>query len=281
VVPPHAQEVPFLFQQRQGRLSGALGASFLSHVALFFFLIFLARVLPEQAYTPALTDPKNYEIVWLPSPGPGGGGGGGGNKTPEPPKKVEAPGKEKITVPVTKPAPVAPIEEPKNDPPPVQELTIPAKTMESGEIPAPGVLEGTTASTSLGSGSGSGAGTGTGSGIGEGSGSGLGQGTGGGVGGGVYRPGNGVENPRLLYQQRPNYTPDAMRAKIQGTVLLEAVVMPDGRVGQVEVVKSLDSVFGLDQEAIKAAKQWRFEPGRRFGQPVPVLVTIELTFTLR
>ena len=85
----------------------------------------------------------------------------------------------------------------------------------------------------------------------------------------------------MLREVRPNYTADAMRAKVQGTVLIEAVVLPDGTVGQVQVVRSLDTVFGLDQEAIKAAKQWRFAPGTRMGQPVPVLVTIELTFTLR
>jgi protein TonB len=72
-----------------------------------------------------------------------------------------------------------------------------------------------------------------------------------------------------------------MRAKIQGVVLLEVVVMPDGSVGRVEVERSLDRVFGLDQEAVKAAKQWRFVPGTRMGQPVPVLVTIEMYFTLR
>jgi TonB family protein len=59
------------------------------------------------------------------------------------------------------------------------------------------------------------------------------------------------------------------------------VVLPDGTVGSVEVVRSLDATFGLDQEAIKAAKQWRFRPGTRLGEPVAVLVTIELTFTLR
>ena len=58
-------------------------------------------------------------------------------------------------------------------------------------------------------------------------------------------------------------------------------MLPDGTVGEVNITKSLDSAFGLDQEAIKAAKRWRFVPGRRFGQPVAVLVTIELTFTLR
>jgi protein TonB len=80
---------------------------------------------------------------------------------------------------------------------------------------------------------------------------------------------------------KPQYTADAMRAKVQGTVWLECVVMPDGSVGDIKIVRSLDSVFGLDQEAIKAARNWKFVPGVRGGEPVPVLVTIELTFTLR
>jgi protein TonB len=85
----------------------------------------------------------------------------------------------------------------------------------------------------------------------------------------------------VLREVRPQYTSDAMRAKVQGTVLLECVVRPDGSVGDVQILRSLDGVFGLDQEAIKAAKQWRFAPGTRLGEPVPVLITIELTFTLR
>ena len=64
-------------------------------------------------------------------------------------------------------------------------------------------------------------------------------------------------------------------------VLLECVVRPDGSVGNVQVVRSLDSTFGLDQEAVNAARQWHFAPGTRMGEPVAVLVTIELTFTLR
>ena len=51
--------------------------------------------------------------------------------------------------------------------------------------------------------------------------------------------------------------------------------------GVIKVIKSLDKVFGLDHEAVKAARQWRFLPGRRLGQPVPVFVTLELMFTLR
>jgi protein TonB len=109
----------------------------------------------------------------------------------------------------------------------------------------------------------------------------LGPGYGGGTGGGAYRPGNGVTLPRVLREVRPNYTSDAMRAKVQGIVMLECIVKPDGSVGDVQVIRSLDSTFGLDQEAIKAAKQWRFAPGTRLGEPVPVLISIELTFTLR
>jgi TonB family protein len=72
-----------------------------------------------------------------------------------------------------------------------------------------------------------------------------------------------------------------MRAKVQGIVLLECIVQPDGSVSDARVLRSLDPVFGLDQEAIKAAKQWRFMPGTRLGEPVPVIISIELTFTLR
>src|SRR4029077_9129912 len=112
-------------------------------------------------------------------------------------------------------------------------------------------------------------------------GSGLGAGFGGGTGGGVYQPGNGVSLPRILREVKPQYTSDAMRAKIQGAVLLQCVVRPDGSVTDIQVMRSLDPRFGLDEEAIKAARQWRFAPGTRMGQPVSVQITIELTFTLR
>jgi TonB family protein len=128
-------------------------------------------------------------------------------------------------------------------------------------------------STSTGSGSGGGAGAGQGSG--------LGPGTGGGFGGGVFRIGSGVVSPRLLQSVRPNYTSDAMRAKVQGVVVLEGVVLPDGTVGDVRVTRSLDRAFGLDEEAVKAAKRFRFQPGTRFGEPVAVLVSFEIEFTLR
>jgi TonB family protein len=97
----------------------------------------------------------------------------------------------------------------------------------------------------------------------------------------VYCPGGGVTAPQLLRRVTPQYTSEALRAKIQGSVMLECVVRADGTVGDVKVVRSLDTVYGLDAEAIKAARQWRFSPGTRLGQPVPVVVAIELTFTAR
>lgn len=173
-----------------------------------------------------------------------------------------------------------PIETPK-EPPPTEPLTIPAKPLAAASETLPGVVEAAPLVTTLGPGTDGGAGSGAGTGSGQGQGSGLGPGTGGGTGGGVYRPGSGVTNPQLVREVKPHYTADAMRAKVQGAVLLECVVLPDGTVGDVKIVKSLDNVFGLDEEAIKAAKQWRFVPGQRLGEPVPVWVTIELSFTLR
>jgi protein TonB len=93
--------------------------------------------------------------------------------------------------------------------------------------------------------------------------------------------GNGVSAPRLIREVKPGYTSDAMRARIQGLVRLQAIVLPDGSIGNARVVRSLDDRFGLDEEAVKAVKQWRFEPGRREGRAVPVIVEIELSFALR
>ena len=246
--------------------------------------VYLALRVPVVRQTVNQQLIENFNITWLQAPGPGGGGGGGGNKMPEPSRKAELPGKEKINVPVTKPPEVKSLERPKDiTPPPVPAPTIPAQTVTAGVQSLPGVIANMPSSDtpSLGKGTGTGAGGGSGVGIGIGTGSGLGDGIGGGVGGGIYHPGNGVTTPELVREVKPNYTGDAMRAKLQGVVEMEAVVMPDGSVGTVKITRSLDRTFGLDDEAIKAVKQWRFRPGTLRGQPVAVLVNVELTFTLR
>lgn len=270
-------ELRFGFEQRQSGLG--VGASVAAHVVVLVFIIMVARFAPEPQAAVLLPDRLPTDIVWLADPGPGGGGGGGGNERPEPPKKAELPGRDKITVPVeTKPEPVP---DPPKEVPPPEQLLIPAQTMAAADVTLPGAITPAPVSDSLGAGKEGGAGTGTGSGIGSGQGSGLGPGFGGGTGGGAYRPGAGISLPSVLREVKPAYTADAMRAKVQGSVWLECIVMPDGSVGDVRVTRSLDPIFGLDQEAIKAAKQWRFRPGMRQGEPVPVIITIELTFTLR
>lgn len=278
-------ELTFLVGQQSKRLVPAFFTSFLLDAGIVLLLVLLNRMGASMTSSAAnLPDEINEHIVWLNEPGPGGGGGGGGNKMKEPPKVAELPGKDKITVPVEKPPKLEVKLETKNEPPPqLEQLNIPAKMLGASTDSLPGVIENAPGppTLSLGSGSGGGAGTGTGSGVGSGTGSGLGPGSGGGTGGGVYQPGNGVTLPRIVREVKPQYTSDAMRAKIQGAVLLQCVVRPDGSVTDIQVVRSLDPTFGLDQEAIKAAKQWRFQPGTRMGAPVAVQITIELTFTLR
>jgi periplasmic protein TonB len=280
----HAPEVIFSFEQQSKRLGPAFLTSFVLQASILLLLIALSSLGVNMAGTPAeLPDEPNSNIVWLSQPGPGGGGGGGGNQMKEPPRQAELPGKDKITVPVSKPPKLEAPKETKVEPSPVAQLNIPAKELAASTLEMPGAIEAPPGppTPSQGSGAGGGAGTGRGSGIGPGTGSGLGPGSGGGTGGGVYQPGNGVTIPVKVREVKPAYTSDAMRAKIQGTVWLRCIVRPDGSITDIEVVKSLDPVFGLDQEAIKAARQWVFRPGTRLGQPVSVQITIEMEFTLR
>jgi TonB family protein len=94
-------------------------------------------------------------------------------------------------------------------------------------------------------------------------------------------PADGVTLPTVVREVKPKYTPEAMERKIQGSVWLETVVLETGDVGDIKVTRSLDAEYGLDREAIAAAKQWKFKPGTKDGKPVAVWVTIELTFTLK
>jgi TonB family protein len=99
---------------------------------------------------------------------------------------------------------------------------------------------------------------------------------------GVYelKKSEDVKAPRMLREVKPNYTGDAMRARIQGDVLLVCVVERDGKVGEIRVKRSLDSKFGLDNQAIKALKTWTFAPGTLNGEAVPVAVEVQFAFTL-
>ena len=96
----------------------------------------------------------------------------------------------------------------------------------------------------------------------------------------VYAPGNGVSLPKVVKSVGAGYTSDAMRAKIQGWNMVEAIIRPDGTVGDVKMVRSLDSKYGLDDRAIAAARQWVFKPGTKEGKAVAVRVTMKFTFSM-
>lgn len=231
-------------------------------------------------------DAARPELVFLAVAGPGGGGGGGGNRTPEPPARLQTRGLDALSVPVVTPPPLTPPREqlePRPDPPEMA-LNVPVKPMDAGQIAAVGAVDGSIAAPagSQGSGADGGAGTGEKDGSGPGHGPGLGPGSRGGTGDGdVFQLGSGITPPQVIRQIKPAYTAEAMQARIQGEVLVTAIVRPDGTVTDVRVSRSLDRAFGLDEEALKAARQWRFKPATRAGQPVAVYVTIGVGFSMR
>src|SRR5687768_17613820 len=100
VRPDRPVDIHFSFERSQSRVGVA--ASVLSHIAMALIVFVVMRYAPEAQTLEPAPDVLPNDIVWLSEPGPGGGGGGGGNNMPEPPKKAELPGKEKITVPVEK-----------------------------------------------------------------------------------------------------------------------------------------------------------------------------------
>jgi TonB family protein len=131
---------------------------------------------------------------------------------------------------------------------------------------------------SNGPGSGGGIGSGKGGGVGPGTGGGVGPGEGGGIGGGVYRIGGGVSSPSLLFKVEPEYSEEARKAKLQGTVTLYVEVDPSGHPTNIRVIHSLG--LGLDEKAIEAVRRWKFRPGMKDGKPVFVAANIEVNFRL-
>ena len=88
-----------------------------------------------------------------------------------------------------------------------------------------------------------------------------------------------VKPPRPIQSPLPAYTPEAKEAKIEGTVMLQAVIRKDGTVGDAMVLKGLG--YGLDESAVNTLRnKWRFKPGTLDNKAVDVLATIEVTFRL-
>lgn len=95
---------------------------------------------------------------------------------------------------------------------------------------------------------------------------------------GAVRVGAGIKAPSVAYKVEPEYTETARAAKYQGTVLLYIEVGPDGAAHNIQVTRSLG--LGLDEKAIEAVSQWKFNPATKDGQPVTVAATIEVNFKL-
>ncbi len=96
----------------------------------------------------------------------------------------------------------------------------------------------------------------------------------------VYKIAGIVKAPVVLYQPLPQYTLEARENKVEGLVLLEAVIDKEGTAHNVKVIRSLG--YGLDESAANAVeKDWRFQPGTLNGVPVNVLAHIELSFRLK
>lgn len=131
---------------------------------------------------------------------------------------------------------------------------------------------------SNGTGSGGGIGSGNGGGVGSGEGPGFGPGHGGGTGGGAFRVGGGVSAPKAIYAPDPEYSEEARKAKYSGTCMLWLVVGPDGKPRDIKVARTLG--LGLDEKAIEAVKNWRFEPALKDGKPVAVQINVEVSFRL-
>ena len=215
-------------------------------------------VAPEPVTTKAVPVPTN--LVFIQQAGPGGGGGG--RRAEAAPAPIEIPRAQPLTATTIPAAPA--------DPPPpaisTRVTTFDAQVLQGGGItlgapPGPG-------------------GRGPGRGLGDGDGNGALDGKDKGIGGGDHMPGAATE-PTLRLKVRPEYTSAALAAKVRGVVTLEVEVLPDGSVGTVRVLTSLDRVYGLDQSAIAAAKKWRFVPGTVNGRPVATIVTLILEFNLR
>jgi len=131
---------------------------------------------------------------------------------------------------------------------------------------------------SNGSGSEGGIGSNRGTGVGTGIGAGVGTGWGGGCCAGTYTPGHGVSPPRALYDPEPDYSEEARKIKLQGSVVLSLVVDATGHPRKVKIARSLG--MGLDEKAVEAVEKWRFVPGLKDGYPVATRVEVEVNFHL-
>jgi protein TonB len=261
---------------RYGRISAPLSLAL--HGALLALLVASTPLLMQQSrrvYRDVFPMTVSLVVPPLP-PAAAKPSGGGGDRSPEPASFGRAPrfAAEQFTPPtviIRNQNPKLPMDPTLIGPP---DLQLPQPQVPQFGDPT-GVVGGPPSS---GPGSGGGIGSGSGGGVGPGRGPGLGPGEGGGVGGNVYMPGGAVTGPQVIYQVEPEYSEEARKAKHQGLVVLQGVVEPDGRMDNLTVITSLG--MGLDDQAMRAVRLWRFKPGTKNGKAVPVWARIEVLFRL-
>jgi periplasmic protein TonB len=270
------REPHFLLPESRTSARTVLGSSGVAHAAAFLMLALLLWVRPGHRVDTTDSQPVTIDLVYVPQPGTsGGGGGGGGSRSTEPPRVARTP-------PVKPPDPLpAPTVEPEPIHEPQLAAEAPALTAQQ-TMAVPGLVP-DLSPESRGPGDGAGADNGRGEGVGPRDGSSAGRKPGSGVGDDdVLAVGNGVTAPLLLSRVQPKYTAEAMLKRVQGEARFNCVVLRTGRVGSCEIAQSLDQDrYGLDSEAIKAARQFQFRPATRSGDPVPVRVIIVLEFNMR
>jgi len=274
--------MPSLFGEGQGLYPTRKDTflySFLIHMAVAGILVWSGHWAFEhkdqikQQVTGLVTDISPYMPMKISKTKAGGGGGGGDHDILKASKgAVPKLAKDQITPPqavIRNPDPKLPVPPTVVVPPEIKLPTVGALGDPLSKITGP---------PSNGTGGGGGIGSGYGGGVGSGTGPGVGPGHGGGYGGGAYRVGGGVSAPKVLFDPDPEYSEEARKAKYQGVVVLWLVVGPDGKPQQIRVQRSLG--MGLDEKAIEAVKQWRFEPAKKDGQAVPVQINVEVNFRL-
>jgi protein TonB len=260
---------------------GAYGSTVVHMVAIaaIIGLSLVGRRVVEQVQkheTVTLIAPSEDIPAMKPAKTQVGGGGGGGDRDIFKAPKGRLP---KLAMEqITPPAIVVRNDHPKLTAEPT--VVVPPQIKLASNMPTIGDITSHLPSgpPSNGTGSGGGIGSGSGGGVGSGFGPGVGPGRGGGIGGGVFRVGGGVSAPKVIYQPDPEYSEEARKAKYQGTCVLWLIVGPDGKPRDIKVARNLG--MGLDEKAIEAVKQWKFEPALKDGRPVAVQINVEVSFRL-
>jgi TonB family protein len=94
----------------------------------------------------------------------------------------------------------------------------------------------------------------------------------------LLRVGHGVKPPRVIYQQEPEFTDPARKAKYQGTMTMGLIVDKEGHPQSIHILSPLGA--GLDANAVKAVETWKFQPAQKDGEPVAVQIAVEVDFHL-